>query len=83
MNEWKLGVSYKKGDVVFKYIYDKLGLIDTQVYYKCNITHISDFMVGPWSNEEIYWTKIVFDNNNSLKKVVKKRKSTLKINTKI
>lgn len=79
MNEWKLGVSYKKGDVVFKYVYDNLGLIDTQVYYKCNITHISDFLVGPWSNEEMYWTKIVFDTNEN-KKVIKKR--TLKINTK-
>jgi ATP-dependent Lon protease len=83
MNEWKLGVSYKKGDIVFKYIYDNLGLIETQTYYKCNINHISDFLVGPWSNEEMYWTKIddQLPKEHSLPiKVVKKR--ILKINTK-
>ena len=72
MNEWKLGVSYKKNDIVFKYIYDNFGLIDTEVYYKCNISHISDYLVGPWSDEEMYWTKVI--------KVIKKR--SLKINTK-
>lgn len=59
MSEWKLGVSYKKGDIVFKYVYDNLGLIDTEVYYKCNISHISDFLVGPWSSEEMYWSKML------------------------
>lgn len=60
MNEWKLRVSYKKGDIVFKYIYDNFGLIKTEMYYKCNISHICDYLVGPWSDEEIYWTRILF-----------------------
>ena len=79
IKEWCIGVKYNKNDIVCKYVYDNLGLIDDTLYYICNISHISDNLVGPWSNEEIYWsleTKSVNKVNKITKSVAKITKNT-------
>jgi ATP-dependent Lon protease len=65
---WQINTYYNVGDTIIKYIYDNYGLIKRSDYYKCNYIHLSDNLTGPWSDEEIYWTKI---------DIIKSRKSDI------
>lgn len=48
---WEIDVKYNNGDVI------DIVVNKNSIEYICNITHVSNNLVGPWSDEEIYWTK--------------------------
>ena len=45
---WDINVKYNKGDTIIN---------KNSIEYICNISHVSDNLVGPWCDEEIHWTK--------------------------